>query len=299
MRFDLVDLRLFVSVASFGSLTQAAEHLPMALAAASARIKSLEESLRSPLFERHNRGVTLTPQGEVFLERAVAILRETEELKENLLQFSDGTRGTVRLLANTNTIHEFVPQVMMEFLVDNPKVRVMLDEFSSDEIIRAVKEGQAEIGLISGEVDTRGLDVQPFMRDRLVVVAPENHPLTTRAKVRFYSISDWDFIGLSKGSSLQSWLDKSAMLLGLSLQYRIFIHDFETICRLVSANAGISILPESSARRISAKIPIAIIPIDEQWADRECHIAVRNVEKLTPPARKLYEKVIQTSVSPP
>lgn len=293
MRFDLVDLRLFVAVASYGNLTRAAENFPIALGAASARIKALEESLRVSLFERGNRGVALTPQGEVFLERALAILRETEELRDDLLEFTDGTRGTIRLLANTNATHEFVPNLMMAFLVAHPKIRVEIEEASSDEIVRGVDEGQAEIGLISGRVNTRSLEVTPFMKDRLVIAAPESHPLVTRPATRFYRTLDWDFVGVANTSSLQRWVNKSALLLGQSIRYRIQVKDFETVCRMVSANVGIAILPESSARRIAQKVPFAIINLEEDWAERECSVIVRCADKLSPPARNLHRFILE------
>jgi DNA-binding transcriptional LysR family regulator len=292
MRFDLVDLRLFVAVASYGNLTRAAENFPIALGAASARIKALEESLCVSLLERGNRGVALTPQGEVFLERALAILRETEELRDDLLEFTDGTRGTIRLLANTNATHEFVPNLMMAFLVAHPKICVEMEEASSDKIVRGVDEGQAEIGLISGRVDTRSLEVTPFMKDRLVVIAPESHPLAARPATRFYRTLDWDFVGVADASSLQRWVNKSAMLLGQSIRYRIQVNNFETVCRMVSANVGIAILPESSARRIAQKVPLAIIDLEEDWAERECNVIVRCADKLSPPARNLLRFIL-------
>lgn len=294
MRFDLVDLRLFVSVASHGNLTKAAENFPIALGAASARIKSLEESLRVTLFQRNNRGVALTPQGEVFLERALAILRETEELRDDLLQFTDGTRGTIRLLANTNATHEFVPNLMMRFLVNHPQIRVEMEEGSSDEIVRGVHEGQAEIGLISGKVNTLGLEVRPFMKDRLVVVTPQNHPLATKTSTRFYRTLEWDYVGIGDGSSLQRWLNKSALLLGQTIRYRIFIHNFETVCRMVAANVGIAILPESSVRRLAQKVPLSVVYLEEDWADRECFVVVRCADKLAPQARNLHDLILES-----
>lgn len=288
MRFDLVDLRLFVSVASYGNLTQAAENFPIALAAASARIKALEETLRVPLFERKSRGVALTPQGEVFMDRALAILRETEKLREDLLQFGDGTRGTIRLLANTNAIHEFLPNLLMSFLVEHPNICVEMQEAPSHDIVNGVSVGQADIGLISGNVGTRQLEVTPFAVDQLVLVTPERHPLAAKPTTRFYKALDWDFVGISEATSLQMWLNKTALLLGQSIRYRIQAHNFETVCRMVSANVGIAVLPHSSARRLSQQIPISIVALEEDWAKRECRIVTRSQDHLSPQARKLF-----------
>src|ERR1700754_3112456 len=109
MRFDLTDLRLFAAVAACGNITKAAESLPMAVAAASSRIRALEESVAASLLLRHSRGVELTSAGEVFLQHTISILRETTKLRHELSQFGEGMRGNIQLFANTNAIHEFLP----------------------------------------------------------------------------------------------------------------------------------------------------------------------------------------------
>jgi len=93
MQFDLTDLRLFVRTAEEGALTRAAARQHLSLAAASARIKALEEQSGLPLLYREARGVRLTPAGDAFLHHARGLLHQTERLRAELQEYGGGLRG--------------------------------------------------------------------------------------------------------------------------------------------------------------------------------------------------------------
>ncbi|MCF8489489.1 MAG: LysR family transcriptional regulator [Rhodospirillum sp.] len=289
MRFDLVDLRLFVCVASCGSLTKAAETFPIALAAVSARMKALEESLCVPLLERKSRGVCLTPAGEVFLERSLAILKEASRLREDLQQFGDGTRGTIRLLANTNAINEFLPDLLADFLSRNPNITIEMKESTSSDCVSSVDAGEADLGIMAGQVSTRRLTTYHFRTDFLVVVTPENHTLSSKTSVKFHQVLDWDFVGMGEQASAQLWLNKVALLLGQNIRFRIQLHGFDAICRMVQAGVGVSIIPLTVAMRLKQSTRFAIVTLDEEWARRDLKLIHRNTDTLAPHVHKLTE----------
>ena len=289
MRFDLTDLRLFAAVAACGNITKAAESLPIAVAAASSRIKSLEKSMNARLLIRRSRGVQLTPAGEVFLTRTIAILRETARLRQDLSQFGEGTRGNIRLFANTNAIHEYLPSLLPRFLVDHPKINLDIEEHTSPETVRAVDEGVADLGIIVGLVNTRSLAVTPFREDRLVVIVPNGHVLAQAKAVRFYQVLEWNYIGLNERSSHQQYVSKAALLLGQNIQFRIQVESFEAVCHMVAAGAGVSLVPESTTRRLSGTLPFSIVSLDEQWSRRELQLVRRSPQRLAPHVRKLFD----------
>jgi len=290
MRFDLVDLRLFVAIASCGNLTKAAEGFPIAVAAASTRIKTLEESLGVRLLERSSRGMSLTPAGEVFLTRAIAILKETATLREQLTHLRRGAGGVIRLQANTNAITEHLPSLLAGFLALHPQVDIQMHEHTSSDIVHALDSGDADLGIIAGPVGTRGLEAYPFRQDRLVVVTAQNHKLLARGnKLRFYQLLDYEFIGLGERASVQLWVSKQALLLGQSMRMRIHVNGVEAVARLVTAGVGVAVIPESTARRLQQDTPMEIIHLDEEWADRALKIVVRKRATLAPHARKLFD----------
>lgn len=116
MLFDLTDLRLFVATAELGSLTRAADRQHLSLAAASARIKALENQAGLQLLQREARGVRLLPPGEAFLHHARLLLNQTDQLRSDLLEYGGGLRGHLRVFANTTAVTDFLPEIDPSFV---------------------------------------------------------------------------------------------------------------------------------------------------------------------------------------
>src|SRR5215210_7405734 len=108
MHFDLVDLKLFIAVAEARSITGGALRVHLALASASARIKGLELALGAALLKRGRRGIELTAAGESLLDHARIIQHDVETMQGDLAAFSRGIKATVRLLANTSGLSEYL-----------------------------------------------------------------------------------------------------------------------------------------------------------------------------------------------
>ncbi|HWL27707.1 MAG TPA: LysR substrate-binding domain-containing protein [Burkholderiaceae bacterium] len=292
-RFDLVDLRLFVMVAESNSLTKGAEKVFLSVAAASLRIKSLEERLGAQLLYRNKRGVSPTRAGEVLLEHALRVLDEIEQLQSEIQPFSQGVRGHVRLFANATAICEFLPEVLARFFETNPAITVDLQERLSAEIVHAVSEGIADIGVISARVAADGLETLPYKKDQMVIVAPQNHPLAELSSVLFADALEYEFISLDSRSASYSYLQQEVELLGRAMLKRIQVSSYDAMCRMVEAGVGIGVLPETTARRLSALSRIAIVPLQDEWATRELRICVRKQAELRPFARELIDFVLQ------
>jgi len=122
MRFDLVDLQLFVAVAETRSITNGAQRVHLALASASERIKGLEEALGVALLTRGRRGVELTPAGENLLDHARVVLHNVEAMRGDLLAFARGAKATVRFFANTSGLSEYLPKTLAAFLSQHPHI---------------------------------------------------------------------------------------------------------------------------------------------------------------------------------
>jgi len=161
MRFDLVDLRLFLFVVEAASITHGAARAGMALASASERVRLMEESLGTPLLERHRRGVRATPAGAALVHHAQLVIQQLERMRGELSEYADGFRGRVRLFANTTATAEFLPATLAAFLSQHPQVDIDLEERSSREIVRAVAGNVAEIGIVGNEVNLQK-NFKPF-----------------------------------------------------------------------------------------------------------------------------------------
>ena len=287
MHFDLVDLRLFIQIAESPSMTQGARKAFMSPAAASARIKSLEESLASRLLYRDSRGVELTPAGKLFLHHARVIMRQVDYMKNEFTEYGAEASGHIKIFANTTAATEFLPEILAGFLAERPGVTVDLQERLSRDIVRGVMDGSTDLGIIAGPIKADGLQVIHFSTDQLILVTPLDHPLATRKKVKLTETLAYPHIGLHEGTTLLRFLNEQVALSGQTLNMRIKVYSFEAMCRMVEAGVGLAILPESSARRHQQTMGLQIVELDEPWRVRERSILVRDLEALPAVIRAL------------
>ena len=291
MRFDLTDLKLFCEVVDAGSITAGAERSALALAAASARIRGMEQTLGARLLERSRQGVTPTPAGRTLLMHARNLLRDAARMREDLSAFAGGLSGEVKLLANTNALTEFLPEALGLFLASHPQVSVDLEERLSDEIVRLIAEGVGDVGIVAGTVDVGSLQTFPFRSDRFVVVTALGHALATRARVSFAEVLAFDLVGLERSSSLQRFLTDKAGRAGLPLKARVQLRSFDAVCRLVESGVGIGVVPQTTAARAAKTMALSVIDLADDWALRELTIVVRAAADLRPYARELVESL--------
>src|SRR4051794_36326803 len=141
MRFDLVDLQLFIAVAEARSITNGALRVHLALASASERIKGLESALGVSLLKRGRRGIELTAAGESLLDHARIVIHNVEAMRGDLAEFARGVKATVRLLANTSGLSEYLPKVLAAFLAEHPHISIDVEERESGEIAKAIVTG--------------------------------------------------------------------------------------------------------------------------------------------------------------
>jgi DNA-binding transcriptional LysR family regulator len=292
LHFELVDLKLLVSIAEANSLTHGAERVHLSLPAVSKRIKHLEESLGTALFYRTSQGVMLTPPGQAFVHHARLVLLQLDHLYSDLREYVQGVKGHVRVLANTTASTEFLPPILRTYLVTHPGISVDLKERLSVEIVRAISDGSAHIGIVAGNVRTEDLQVLPYWQDRLVLAVAHEHPLAKKKSISFRETLEFDYIGLYEASALHSFLKQAADNLKKSLKLRIQVTNFEAVCRMVEANVGISVLPESAARRHAKSLAIQLIHLTDEWAVRNLRICVRDLKRLPVFARELIDLLI-------
>ncbi len=288
MRFDLTDLRLFVQVAETASITHGAEQTKMALASASARIRGMEAVLGVPLLERQPRGVKLTPAGHALVHHAHVVLQQLERMRGELGKYAHGLKGHVRLLSNTIASTEFLPKALGSFLASHPNVDIELEERPSHEIAQAVGAGFADVGIVVDLVDLANLETFPFATDRLVLIAPRDHPLGCFRQIAFREILGQEFVGLNSANALQNYLGQQATRAGRTLKLRVQLSGFDAICRMVEHGVGIAVVPET-ATRFRRRRAITVVRLTDAWALRKLMLCVRRFDDLSDQAKQLID----------
>jgi DNA-binding transcriptional LysR family regulator len=299
MHYDLTDLRLFLNVGETENITRAAERSFLSLPAASARIKQLEEAFQTQLLIRQVKGVRLTPAGDALLRHAREVFRELECLHSDLRPYAKGVKGRVRLLANTTATNSFLAHALSRFLSENPDVDIELEEHLSADIVSAIGNGAADLGIVAGEVATADLDTMQLCSDELIVIAPVNHPLPAFKTLRFAELLDsCRFVGLNQSSAIQSFLDRIASGMGKRISLRIQVGSFDAVCRMVEAGAGIAIVPNSCARRYASRKVLRFIRLEDDWARRELQLVRRPGRELPQFAETLIQYLVDAAREP-
>jgi DNA-binding transcriptional LysR family regulator len=289
MRFDLVDLQLFIAVADSRSITGGAMQVHLALASASARIKGLEQAFGTALLKRGRRGVELTAAGESLLDHARIIMHEVDAMRGDLAAFAGGARASVHMLANTSGLSEHLPKALAAFLREHSEINVDVEERESTDIAAAIANGAADLGFAAEHALPDSFERFLFTEDRLVLVSARRSAFAGRRQVDFQEAAGHDFVGLTNTTALNLHIAKHAAQLGMRFRFRARLRDFDAICQMVAADVGIAVVPEAAARRCAQSMPIAIVRIRDGWANRRLVICARNFRMLPRPAKQLVD----------
>lgn len=292
-RIDLVSLSLFNLVARSGSISKGAELALLAVGAASKRITDLEAAVGAVLLERHSRGVTLTLAGQALQRHAQRILSDVDQLAADLSDYASGLVGVVRLWANTSAVTQFLPLDISTFVNAHPGIRIELEEENSSEVVLAVLDGRADIGIFADRTPALSLQVMNYREDRLVLVVPRGHPLARRRVVRFEEVVESDFVCLSKGTSLAMRLQAETEALGRRLKIRIQVRSFDAMCQMVAAGMGVAILPGKAIQPHVRSMNLRQIALEDAWASRRLLIGVRDANAVPRHVRMLNDHLCE------
>jgi DNA-binding transcriptional LysR family regulator len=281
MRLDLFDLQLFLNIVETGSLTRGAEYSSISLQAASERIKKLEQHYQVNLFIRHSGGVKLTFAGQVFAEHAQAILQQGQQLSRAMAVFSEGQHSNISLWCNSSAQSEYLPLLLPKYLVNNPNIQIDLKEAESNDIIAALTNGTAKLGLISSFFATPQLQTLEFSDDPLVLICPEQHNLSTGKALKLGDCLNYPFVGLMQYHSLQQSIETQARLLHCEIQYRLRLPNFAAIAQVVANGVGIAIMPQRAAQRLAKLYSFKQIQLSGDWANRKLLLAAKNFDELS------------------
>ncbi len=206
---DLNQLRGFFEIAREQSFTRAADKLFLTQPAISLRIKSLEEELGEPLFERQRRNIRLTPAGEILYQRALKIFVELEEIRTEIAALQDVLRGRLVIGTSDTNCTYVLPELLRIFSRDYPHVEIDIRNKMSSEVVRLVIEDQVDFGLATLPVRRPDLAGAELFRRREAFICRPDHPLGHRKIVRLEEIAESPVLALEQGSTSRQLLDEA------------------------------------------------------------------------------------------
>ncbi|TWU03626.1 LysR family transcriptional regulator [Neorhodopirellula pilleata] len=238
---DTDQLSHFQCVAETRNFTRAAERLNVSQPALSRSIQRLEEEIGQPLFDRKPRSVDLTDAGQLFLKRAQQILLSLEDCKAEICD--DGQSGRIRVAAIPTIAPYFLPGLLRDFSKSHPKAQILVQEDTTDEIMRLCKQGELDVAIVALPVSARYVEIKPLFDEELSLVMPSDHPLAKKKRIRIGDIDRYAFILLNEAHCLSDNIvslcrQKSVQPVAIERASQLAM-----VQELVSLGHGISMIP--------------------------------------------------------
>jgi DNA-binding transcriptional LysR family regulator len=288
-RLDLTSLQLFVAVCERGSIGKAAEQEFMAPSAVSKRLSDLESAVGTTLLYRHARGASPTPAGQSLLHHARSVLFSLDKMQGELSEYADGIRGHVRMHANISAIVQFLPEDLGSFIRLHDQIKIDLEEHLSSDVVRAVQEGTADLGIchtgVSGPLPD--LQTRPYRQDHLVLIVPRDHPLADREQLAFIDSLDWDHVGLHANSSIYQAMHQAATSAGRGIRLRIRVTGLDAMCRMIHNGLGVGLMPRRAFELMHGVGELTCVALTDDWATRQIDLVARDFSTLPVTARLL------------
>jgi DNA-binding transcriptional LysR family regulator len=294
---DLTSLVLLRHAVDTRSLSKSAERMHITLSAASRRISLLEHQFGIDFFGRPpGGGIEPTPAGTIIAKGVDKMLLEMDRMQQELAEYVGGIRGSIRLYVNTTVMAQGLPQVLAQFHASRPDIKIEVLERRSASIPSFIHEGSGDIGIVMEGANVDGLDVHEYMRDRLCVIVPTDHPLRC-ARVSFQDLLDADFIGLDTNALQTERMLSAATVHGKNLKLRAQTQSYEALCRMVEAGMGLGVLSSAAARSYIPSLGIRMIELEDAWSERKILLCMRPGE-LNHPAAELLSFLLQSRTDP-
>lgn len=242
-----------LKILEIGSFTKAAEAMGYSQSAVSQMVQSLESELSLKLLYRSRNGIKLTPEGEAllpYIQRTVnhynAMLEKTRELKGL-------NGGLIRIGTLSSVSSQWLPGLIKDFQTLYPKVHFLLHQGDYTTIPAWVRAGEIDFGFVNPDAESvRGLHTIFVTSGGHKAILHPDHPLAAQPWVTLEQLAKETFLLLEEGCLSEPL--EAFRTLGLKPRVELRMHDNFSICSMVEANVGVSILPELALRKMNFRI---------------------------------------------
>ena len=244
---ELHQLRYFAAVARLGNFTRAAEACHVSQPTLSQQIAKLELELGHSLFDRLGRGVALTATGRALREKAEQALALLDEVKETVT--AAGKVGRVTVAAIPTVAPYFLPTALTKYAKANPNDRVEVLEYTTDECLQHLADGQLDLAVLALPVREEHLATETLFTEELLLAVAADHPLAKKPQVRLKDVADEPFILLHEMHCLAGQAVGFCARHALAPLITGKLHQLGTVLELVRLGRGVSLVPAMAAKQ--------------------------------------------------
>jgi DNA-binding transcriptional LysR family regulator len=292
---DLRQLSYFVAVAEEGQFTRAAIRVSVAQPAVSAQIRRLEGELGERLFQRDQRGISLTPAGEELLPHAQATLAAAERGRDAIASLRGLLHGSLRIGVSGPIDHRRLAQTLGDFHRAHPGIEIALAEQHNEPLLQALANGALDAGIVgmTGQPVPPPVATRLIAAEPLVLAVPPNHPLGRRKSIFLADLREQPMLSLVRGSGLRRVLEHACRDAGFSPRIIAETGELWWLVELVAEGLGIAVLPRSA----TAEADVTVLQLSRPRLKRRTALAWN--EATTTPAGRAFLELAHTNFSAP
>ncbi len=258
---DIQELKYFCAVASEGSLSRAAQKLHYAQSNLSTKIIQLEQELGSPLFYRNNRGVTLTPKGELLLKYATKLINLADE---TVIAVRDDTaaQGMLKIGSMESTVVSYLSEFLAQFHTEHPQITVQVESGTTEKLLQGVLEHRLNGAFVAGTIRHSELIAKPVRTEKLCLIMSKSLGADNNLSTALAQPLLVFPYGCSYRKTLEYWMKDEGLTAGKIFEF----NTLSAIFASVSAGLGVALFPESCIWKYSQRDALVIMDVPPKYA---------------------------------
>lgn len=293
MNTNFENYRTFYFVAKYGNITAAAEALYSEQPNVTRAIKNLERDLGCVLFTRSNKGVTLTPEGEMLYRRVAIAYEQIAAAEEELSRHNGFEEGLLRIGVSETALHEVLLSALVRYHALYPKIKFSLVNLTNTQAIGAVKNQAVDFVLISTPFSLdKSLKSVPIKRFQDIVVCGERYRYLTGEKVSFRELTGLCIVSVNKTTKTYEYYRTLFRRYGLEFAPEIEVSTSNQILPIVKNNLGVGFIPASFAENEIANGEVFRLETEEEITPREVCLIKRADFSLSVAAKE-FERLLR------
>jgi DNA-binding transcriptional LysR family regulator len=272
MGISLRQLEVFVSIIQNNNVTRASKYLKLSQSAVSMALSELEKQLGERLFDRVGKRLILNESGKILLPKAIEIISRIKEVKILFKEGINELSGELKIGASATVGNYTLPKIISQYVTTHSKVRILLDIKNTDEIINSIINFNIDFAIVEGFCQRKELNVVPWKKDLMVIIAQKNHPLTKKKQVSLQELAQQRWILREVGAGPREFFESS--IAGKIKKIDIFLElgNTEAIKHTVQEGIGIACVSHSTIIESLKRKELAIINTPHLNLERYFHM---------------------------
>ncbi|HZZ77783.1 MAG TPA: LysR family transcriptional regulator [Gemmataceae bacterium] len=296
---QMESLKIFCAVARCRSFSHAAEESDITQSAVSQIVSQLEKRMNVQLVDRSTRPLKLTALGLEYYEGCKALLEQYEELEARIRNTKVEILGTALVAAIYSVGLSDMDQLVQRFEAENPRAQVRIDYTHPDQVYDRLKDGTADLGLVSYPKKAADLSATSWREEPMVLACAPKHPLASRLALPISALDGQRYVHFDKNLVVRRRVDKFLREQHVAVDVVAEFDSIENIKQAVSLGQGVALLPEPTIRREVKARTLSAVALFGCKLTRPLAIVHRRGQRLSAAAKRFMDLLLEAEAKSP